>query len=198
MTPSDEAVPVPDAEILVEAALLREAVDRLALEIHDLHGPDVVLVVVLKGSLIFAADLVRALARRGADDVTVDAMSISAYRPGQLRVRIEKDLDLDVRGRAVVLVEDIVDTGLTVAYLRETLERRAPARLSVCTLFDKRARRILPVPLDHVGFEAPDRFLLGYGLDYRGRYRNLPFVASGDQAALSLDPDRYIRQLYAR
>lgn len=185
------------AELLHDAAELQRTVERLAAEITSAHGPDPVLVVVLNGSLLFAADLVRAVGRCGGRGVVVDFLAISAYTAGQLRVRLEKDLDLDVSGRAVVLVEDIVDTGLTVAYLREALERRGPASVAVCTLFDKTARRILPVALEHVGLEAPDRFLLGYGLDYRGRYRNLPFVAAGEHDQLRADPDRYVAQLYA-
>jgi hypoxanthine phosphoribosyltransferase len=176
---------------------LAAAVDRLAGEIVDAHGPDVVLVGVLNGSLLFVADLLRALRRSGGVGTVVDFLAISAYTPGQVRARLEKDLDLDISGRAVVLVEDIVDTGLTVAYLREALTRRDPASVSVCTLFDKSARRILPVPLEHVGFDAPDRFLLGYGLDFRGRYRNLPFVVAADHEQLRADPDRYVAQLYA-
>ena len=185
------------ADVLHDAVELAATVDRLAAEITGAHGPEPVLVVVLNGSLLFAADLVRAVRRHGGGGAVVDFLAISAYTPGQLRVRLEKDLDLDIAGRAVVLVEDIVDTGLTVAYLREALERRDPASVAVCTLFDKAARRILPVPLEHVGLAAPDRFLLGYGLDYRGRYRNLSFVAAGDHDHLRADADRYVAQLYA-
>jgi hypoxanthine phosphoribosyltransferase len=207
VTPAARPDETPRAELLHGATELHRTVDRLAAEIAGTAGTDVVLVAVLKGSLLFVADLARAIDRRsvpgpgesasGRGGPLVDFLAISSYRPGQVRVRMEKDLDVDIAGRPVVLVEDIVDTALTLAYLRETLERRRPASLSVCTLFDKSARRILPVPLDHVGFEAPDRFLLGYGLDYRGRYRNLPFVAAGDHDLLRADPDRYVRQLYA-
>ena len=180
------------AVTLFTADELREGVRRLAQEVRTAHPDDVVLVAVLKGSLPFLADLVRAMAGEAA----VDFLAISSYAAGTGRVRLVKDLDLDVRDRPVVLVEDIVDTGLTLGYLLGELGRREPASLSVCTLFDRVARRILPVSLDHVGFEVPDEFLLGYGLDYAGRYRNLPSVAAGDLEVLRVDPDAYVEQLY--
>ena len=105
----------------------------------------------------------------------IDFLGISAYTEGTGRVRIVKDLDHDVHDRDVVLVEDIVDTGLTCTYVLGELRRRGPASVEVCTLFDRRARRIVPVPVRFSGFEAPDELLLGYGLDVAGRYRNLPF-----------------------
>jgi hypoxanthine phosphoribosyltransferase len=150
-------------------------------------------VAVLKGSLPFVADLTRAL----PGEVLVDFLAISSYAPDSGRVRIVKDLDLDVRDRSVILVEDIVDTGLTMGFLLGELRRREPRRLSVCTLFDRDVRRILPVPVDHVGFTVPDAFVLGYGLDYAGRYRNLPIVALGDLEVLRVDPDVYVPQLYS-
>lgn len=137
-------------------------------------GPDPpVFVGVLKGAAIFLADLVRAAC---AIELATDFMSISAYDASEGRtgvVQIVKDLDLDVHGRDVVLVEDIVDTGLTLNYLRSTLAQREPASLRTVTLLDKAARRIVPVAVEYVGFEMPDLFVVGYGLDFRGRYRNL-------------------------
>ena len=147
----------------------------------------VVLVAVLKGSLIFLADLVRSLTIRPA----IDFLAISRYEPDTGRVRLVKDLDSDITGRDVLLVEDIVDTGLSLGYLLGELGRREPASLEVCTLLDKSVRRILPTPLAFVGFEVPDVFVLGYGLDFAGRYRNLDVVVAGDIDAL----DRRSRRL---
>jgi hypoxanthine phosphoribosyltransferase len=152
------------------------------------------LVAVLKGSMFFVADL----ARRVTVPCEVDFLGISSYAAGTGRVRIVKDLDSDAHGRHVVLVEDIVDTGLTCTYVLGELGRRGPASLEVCALFDRRARRIVPVPIRFRGFEAPDDLLLGYGLDVAGRYRNLPFVALGDRRALETDPDAHVGALYRR
>ncbi len=165
----------------------------LARDVRSRQPAELVVVSVLKGSLIFLADLVRAM----SGPLAVDFMAVSAYAQGTGRVRLVKDLDTDIHGREVLLVEDLVDTGLTLAYLLGELGRRGPASLAVCALLDKPARRIVPVELDHVGFEVPDEFLVGYGLDYAGRYRNLDFIAAGETAVLAEDPDAYCRQLYA-
>jgi hypoxanthine phosphoribosyltransferase len=180
------------AEVLISREALHDGVDRLAREISDAYPDGVVLVAVLKGSLIFLADLARALTIRPA----IDFLAISSYEPDSGRVRVVKDIDTDIGGRHVLLVEDIVDTGLTLGYLLGELGRREPASLEVCTLLDKRVRRILPTPLAFVGFEVPDVFVLGYGLDFAGRYRNLDVVVAGDLDVLSLDPDAYVAQLY--
>jgi hypoxanthine phosphoribosyltransferase len=143
---------------------------------------------VLKGSTLFLADLLRAIPM----EVTVDFMSISSYDSGGTPsgiVRILKDLEEDIGGRDVLIVEDIVDTGLTLSYLRRTLLERAPRSLETATLLDKRARRIVPVPLEHTGFEVPDVFVIGYGLDFQGLYRNLSgLMAVTDIARLSANP----------
>jgi hypoxanthine phosphoribosyltransferase len=143
---------------------------------------------VLKGSTLFLADLLRAI----PVEVTVDFMSISSYdnagAPSGI-VRILKDLEEDIGGRDVLIVEDIVDTGLTLNYLRRTLLERGPRSLETATLLDKRARRIVPVPLEHTGFEVPDVFVIGYGLDFQGLYRNLSgLMAVTDIARLSASP----------
>jgi hypoxanthine phosphoribosyltransferase len=130
--------------------------------------------------------------------VEVDFLSISSYAPGTGRVRIVKDLETDIYGRDVVLVEDIVDTGLTLTYLLGQLGRRAPRSLEVCTLLDKRQRRIVPTPVRYVGFEIGDEFALGYGMDFAERYRNLDHVVAGDIRALLEDPDAHVRDLYGR
>ncbi len=135
---------------------------------------DPVLVGILKGSTMFLADLVRRLPL----SVDVDFMAISAYAPQSGAARIVKDLDVDLRDRDVVLVEDIVDTGLTLHYLRRTLGQRGPRSLITVSLLDRAVRRIVPVELELSGFVIPDVYLVGYGLDWQGRYRNLPHLVS--------------------
>jgi len=179
-------------ETLISGEQLHRRVDRLARTISDTYGDGVVLVSVLKGSLLFFSDLVRRLSVAPI----VDFLAITPYEAGSGRVRLIKDLDVDLAGRDVVLVEDIVDTGLTLAYLLGELGRRDPNSLQVCTLLDRSSRRILPTPLRFVGFEIPDEFVIGYGLDYAGRYRNLDLVAAADPAVLSEDPDAYVNHFY--
>lgn len=159
-------------------------------------GPDLLLVGVLKGSAVFLADLVRAIDL----DLGVDFISISSYGGDAATsgvVRIIKDLEQDIVGQHVLIVEDIVDTGLTLTYLRKTLMARSPASLKTVTLIDKAARRLLPVAVEWTGFVAPDAFLLGYGLDYRGIYRNVPdLLAVPDVASLAHDPRMLVKELY--
>ena len=164
----------------------------MGMEISEAYTGGVVLVAVLKGCLPFVADLVRAM----TVVPLVDLMSISTYAPDSGRVRIQKDLDMDVTGLDVVLVEDIVDTGLTLSFLLTQMAQRGPRSVSVCTLLDRTARRIVPTPLRFRGFEVPDEFLVGYGLDYAERYRDLNFVASVDRASLIADPDALVPVLY--
>jgi hypoxanthine phosphoribosyltransferase len=157
---------------------------------HDYAGRSPVLVSVLKGGVVFLSDLFRAIDL----PVRIDFMSISSYGAGSEAtggvVRILKDLDQDIGGEDVIVVEDIIDTGLTLSYLLATLRAREPASLEVCTLLDKVARRIPPLPIRYRGFECPDRFVVGYGLDHDERYRNLPVIlAIDDRAALDEDPD---------
>ena len=141
---------------------------------NDNEGRHLVLVGVLRGVFCFMADLMRYL----TVPADVDFMSISYYGVGGSKaVRVTKDLDLDLEGRHVLLVEDIVDTGMTLSFVLGYLKERKPASLTVCTLLDKRVRRLAEVPLPYVGFEIPDEFLVGYGLDYQEEYRNLPFIA---------------------
>jgi hypoxanthine phosphoribosyltransferase len=182
------------ARILHDGPELAAATARLGAELSQAYPAGVLFVAVLKGSVLFLADL----ARRVTVPCEFDFLGISAYAEGTGRVRIVKDLDQDVHSRDVVLVEDIVDTGLTCTYVLGELRRRGPASVEVCTLFDRRARRIVPVAIRFTGFEAPDDLLLGYGLDVAGRYRNLPFVAAGDRRALENDPDAHVGELYGR
>ena len=178
--------------VLIPADELRAGVARLAAEVSADHPDGVVLVSVLKGSVLFMADLVRAL----TVPVEVDFLAVSSYAEGTGRVRLVKDLDIDINGRAVVLVEDVVDTGLTLTWLRGVLQARGPSSLRVCTLLDKAVRRIVPTPLDYVGFEVEDVFALGYGLDFAERYRNLDRIVRGELEALKADPDAYVDTLF--
>lgn len=178
--------------VLLGRRQLRRTVGRLAEEVAADHEPGVVLVSVLKGSLIFLADLARAIPYT----VEVDFLAISRFAPHSGRVRLVKDLTTDIGGRHVVLIEDVVDTGLSLGWVLGELGRREPASLEVCTLLDRSVRRLLPTPLRYRGLEIPDVFALGYGLDYAGRYRNLEFVVAGDPGVLAADPDAYVEHLY--
>lgn len=186
------SVPVPGLVLGPEE--VHRTVRRLADELSARYEDGTVLVAVLKGSLLFMADLVREV--RFVPEV--DFMAVSPYPSGGGRVRLEKDLEIDIEGREVVLVEDVVDTGHSLTFLRHELERRGPRSLSVCTMVDKRARRIVPVPIEHVGVAVDVDYVIGYGLDFAGRYRNLDLIASADPAQLARDPDRYLAWAYAR
>jgi hypoxanthine phosphoribosyltransferase len=178
--------------VLLTAEQLRAGVARLGRELSAAHGDGVVLVGVLKGSVPFLADLVRAL----TVEPVVDFLAVSPYAEGTGRVRIVKDLDLDLAERAVVLVEDVVDTGLTTTYLLGELRRRGARSVEVCALVDKVRRRVVPVPLRWVGFAVEADYVVGYGLGHAERYRNLPLVAAADLAALRADPDALVGELY--
>jgi hypoxanthine phosphoribosyltransferase len=169
-------------------------VARLGAEIGRDHPDGVVLVAILKGSVVLLADLVRAL----DVPVEVDFVAISRFAPDSGRVRIVKDLELDVAGRPVVLVEDIVDTGLTLTWLLRYLAGHRPGSLRVCTLLDRVHRRIVPVDIHYRGLELEDEFLLGYGLDYAERYRNLDRLVVGHPRTLHEDPEAYVGDLYGR
>lgn len=182
------------ARVLISPEELRAGVARLGAEISTAYADGVVLIAVLKGSVPFLADLVRALTIAPE----VDFLGISAYAPDTGRVRLVKDLDIDIAGRDVVLVEDIVDTGLTLTYLLGQLGRRGPRSLEVCALLDKATRRIVPTPVRFVGFTIGDDFVIGYGLDFAERYRNLELVAAGDLAALRADPDAHVEEFFSR
>ena len=186
-------------DVLVSEAQLRERVAALGDELASIYRhaeQPPVFVGVLKGSVMFLADLVRALPVH-AD---VDFMSISAYGGGGAQsgvVRIEKDLDSDVNGRDVVIVEDIVDTGLTLNYLRRNLGARSPRSLRAVTLLDKSVRRIVPVELEHRGFDIPDVFVVGYGLDFQSLYRNVREILSvPDLPRLANDPRLLVAPLW--
>lgn len=182
------------AEVRVTSAELRDRVGELAADITDTYrGTEPVLVTVLKGGTVFLADLVR----RTGLPLEIDFLAISSY--GETgTARIVKDLERDIRGRHVLVVEDIVDTGLTLAYLLQVLAARAPASLRVCTLLDRSVRRIADLPLDWVGFEVGDEYLVGYGLDLHGRLRGLPAIlAVLDPRAVERDPEGHARAALA-
>ena len=163
--------------VVISEEDLRRRVRELGAEIsRDYAGRTPVLISVLKGSFIFLADLARAI----TIPVNIDFMAITRYGSGKRGgvVRIEKDLDLAITGREVLFVEDIVDTGLTLGYLVRNLQAREPAGLAVCTLLDRRVRRLANLPIRYTGFEVPDRFLVGYGLDHREQHRNLPYLGA--------------------
>src|SRR3954447_4476464 len=164
------------SEVLVDRDALAERIAEPGEEIsEDYEGRDLLLVGVLKGAVFFMADLMRHI----SVPCEVDFMAISSYGAATDSsgvVRILKDLDLNIEGRHVLVVEDIIDSGLTLSYLTRTLAAREPASLEVCTLLTKPERREVDVPVRYVGFEIPNRFVIGYGLDFGERYRNLPFV----------------------
>jgi hypoxanthine phosphoribosyltransferase len=163
-------------EILIEEDALRRRVAELGEEISaDYEGRDLLLIGVLKGAVFFMADLMRHL----TVPCEVDFMAISSYGAATDSsgvVRILKDLDINIEGREVLVVEDIIDSGLTLSYLMRNLESREPASLEICALMTKPERREIDVPVRYVGFEIPNRFVIGYGLDFAERYRNLPYV----------------------
>ena len=183
---------LPESRVLLTADEISATVARLATQMSARYDDGVVLIGVLRGSVPFLADLVRAM----TVPVSVDFMAITPYTPGSGRVRLLKDLDLDIAGRDAVIVEDIVDTGLSTAFLRTELERRNPRSVAVCTLFDRRIRRVVPVGIDFAGVEVADTFVIGYGLDHEGRYRNLRLVAAADVELLAADPDVYVPVFY--
>ncbi len=193
MTKGDTVRGEPPPSVLVDQQAIASHVERIAGEIVDDHPGGVVLVGVLKGALIFLGDLVRAIT---AIEVTVDFLAISRYAPDSGRVRILKDLDLDVEGRAVVLVEDIVDTGLTLAYLLSHVRQRSPRSLDVCSLLDRPARRIVPQTVRYVGQEIDDVFVLGYGLHHADLYRNVPYIVEADRRVVLDRPAAYVDALY--
>ncbi len=176
--------PLPDVaeKLLITADEITEKVSELGRSITlDYRGTDLRLITVLRGGLFFLADLCRAIDL----PLKIDFMAVSSYadgRPGN--VRITKDLDDSIEGASVIVVEDIIDTGLTLNYVLSVLRGREPASLEVCTLLDKDVRRIVDLPVAYTGFPIPDRFVVGYGLDVNGLYRNLPYIATVKDEAM--------------
>ena len=164
-------------KILIDESALQARIAELGEEISgDYSGRDLLLIGVLKGAVFFMSDLMRRL----TVPCEIDFMAISSYGASTDSsgvVRILKDLDINIEGRNVLVVEDIIDSGLTLSYLMRNLEAREPASLEVCALMTKPARREIDVEVRYVGFEIPNSFVIGYGLDFAERYRNLPYVA---------------------
>lgn len=182
----------PGPELVADATTLAASIDRMAAEISAQHPGGVTLVGVLKGSVVLLADL----ARRLTVPANLELVAVTPYDGTEGRIRVVKDLDGTIEGHSVVLVTGIVDTGFTADYLRRHLESAGAASIRMATLADKRARRLLPVRADHAVLDAPDRFLVGFGLDYRGRYRNLSDLWAVDGEVLADDPDHYLADLY--
>lgn len=165
-------------EVLVSREQISEMVKRLGRRIsEDYAGKELVLVGVLKGGFIFLADLMREI----SIPVDMDFIAVSSYGESTRSsgvVRIIKDIDLDVVGKHVLIVEDLVDTGLTLRHLKDLFNTRGPKSVKICTAFDKPSRRKVEIEVEYNGIEVPDKFIVGYGLDYAGRYRNLPDVCT--------------------
>lgn len=164
------------AEVLISEEQIQQRIAELAARIQsDFAGEQILIIAVLKGALLFLADLIRHIDL----PLAIDFLAVSSYGSGTESsgvVRILKDLDETIEQRHVIIVEDIVDSGRTLDYLLRMLRQRNPTTLHVCTLLDKRDRREIEVPIDYVGFEVPDAFVVGYGLDFAEHYRQLPFI----------------------
>lgn len=165
-------------EILFNEEEIAKKVKELAKKItEDYRGKDLTVIGILKGSNIFMGDLIRKI----DIPLQIDFMVVSSY--GQSTessgiVRVIKDLDYSIEGKNILIVEDIIDTGLTLAYLKEILLKRKPQSVKICSLLDKPARRRVDLEVDYIGFETPDEFIVGYGIDYSEKYRNLPYIAA--------------------
>ena len=162
--------------VLIEEEKVDKRIEELGKKISEEYaGKEVHLICILKGSIFFTCEL----AKRITVPVTIDFMSCSSYGADTKSsgvVKLVKDLDEPLEGKNVIVIEDIIDSGRTLSYLLEILSARKPASLKLCTLLDKPDRRVMPVHVDYTGFEIPDEFVVGYGLDYDQRYRNLPYI----------------------
>jgi hypoxanthine phosphoribosyltransferase len=160
--------------ILISAEQIQKRVLQMAAQIeHDYPEGPIYIVSILKGAFIFVADLVRALKR---SSVRIEFMAISSYgnqKTSSGQVKVTRDLDVNIEGQQVLIVEDIIDSGVTLSYLKRLLEQRHPKSLAIATLLDKPERRLVPVDVKYIGFQIPDEFVVGYGLDYAEDYRNL-------------------------
>jgi hypoxanthine phosphoribosyltransferase len=171
-------------EVLISREVLNKKVKELGAVISkDYKGEDLMLIGVLKGGFVFLADLIREI----TIDIDLDFMSVSSYGSSTKSsgvVRIIKDIETNIQDKHILLVEDIIDTGLTINYLKEMILARSPKSVKVCAMFDKPSKRKTHVDLDYKGIEIPDEFVIGYGLDYDGKYRNLPDLCIIDSSAV--------------
>jgi hypoxanthine phosphoribosyltransferase len=182
---ADHGLTADIAEVLITAEEIQTRVNELGAQISaDYAGKDPLLVGVLRGVFVFMADLVRAI----TIPIGVDFIAITSYDSTSRKrgvVRFTKDLEICIEGRHVLFVEDVIDTGLSLRYILRSLETREPASLQLCTLFDKPRTRLLELDIAYTGFVLPDEFVVGYGLDYDERYRNLPFVGVLKERAIT-------------
>jgi hypoxanthine phosphoribosyltransferase len=174
----------PKLKVLISSDQIQTRIRELGEQIsNDFPNGDLHFICILKGACFFMSDLARAMKR----DVAIDFMGISTYGRGKTssgEVKVTKDLDISLEGAAVVIVEDIVDSGVTLNYLLHVLEQRKPAAIRIAALLDKPERRLRPVHVSYVGFQIPDRFVVGYGLDYAEKYRNLDSVCVLDDTQI--------------
>ncbi|WP_096190910.1 hypoxanthine phosphoribosyltransferase [Neobacillus soli] len=166
---------------LISEMEIKQRVKRLAEEIEkDFNNEAISLIIVLKGSFVFAADLIREM----QGDIKVDFISVSSYSDQTEttgKVKLLKDIETDITNQNVIVVEDIIDSGLTLHFLRDHLKMHKPKQIKICTLLDKPERRRVELPVDYVGFVIPDEFIVGYGIDYAQMYRNLPYIATVEE-----------------
>jgi hypoxanthine phosphoribosyltransferase len=180
-----------EARVVLDVAALERTIARLAREIERHHDDETVMICTLTGGLIFASDLVRTLRIRPR----LDFVAVSSFQPGT-RARLLYAPDLDLSGSPVVLVTDVIDTAMSLQFVLDELQRGHPASVTVCALVDKPHRRLVPLEVDHVGVTVDDDFLIGYGLDFAGRYRNVPVLAAADVDLLAADPGCYLDWAY--
>ncbi len=180
-------------ELLYTRDQITERVSELGKELTASLQEGAVIVGVLKGCLPFMADLVRELDL----PIEVDFLALSSFMPDTGRVRLTRDLDTDITGKQVVLVEDLVDTGLRLNFLLQHLRGRSPSEVRVCAMFDRVERRVIPVELQHVGFELDSSYVVGYGLDHGGKFRNLPELVSVELGELERNSQEVCDQVYA-
>ena len=180
-------------QLLYTRDQITERVSELGKELTASLQEGAVIVGVLKGCLPFMADLVRELDL----PIEVDFLALSSFMPDTGRVRLTRDLDTDITGKQVVLVEDLVDTGLRLNFLLQHLRGRSPSEVRVCAMFDRVERRVIPVELQHVGFELDSSYVVGYGLDHGGKFRNLPELVSVELGELERNSQEVCDQVYA-
>ena len=164
-------------KVLISEKELKSRVDEIANKItNDFKNEEIVLACILKGSMIFTADLLRKIRN---NDVIIDFMYLNSYGSGTEtsgKIDFKLDLTTDIKNKNVIIVEDIIDTGTTLYYLRDLLKKRKPKEIKLCTLLDKPSRRVKQIKVDYVGFEIENKFVVGYGMDYDEKYRNLPYI----------------------